>query len=61
MALQVVKIIEIPIMAGVPMPYQQHTPGKDDLIKEYKLDINIRFGNINNLYQSLTMLYNAFI
>ena len=42
------------------MPYQQHTLSKDDPVKEYKLDINIRFGNINNLYQSLHMLYSAF-
>ena len=61
LALQVTKIIEIPIMANVPMPYQQHTLAKDDPVKEYKLDINIRFGNINNLYQSLHMLYSAFI
>ena len=43
------------------MPYQQHTPAADDPNKEYKLDINIRFGNITNLYQSLNILYNAFI
>ena len=42
------------------MPYVQHSPQADDPVKEYKLDINIRYGNINNLYQSIAMLYQAF-
>ncbi len=33
----------------------------DDRVKEYKLDISIRFGNINNLYQAVDLLFKTYI
>ena len=35
--------------------------GPDDRIKEYRLDINIRFGNINNFHQALTLLFSTYM
>lgn len=35
--------------------------GADDRVKEYRLEINLRFGNINNFYQSLTLLFSTYM
>ena len=61
MCIKVTKLIEIPCSTAAPQPYKTHMFSPDDRIKEYKLDINIRFGNINNLYQAVDLLFKTYI
>ncbi len=55
------KLIEIPCNQAAPQPYKQHFFGPEDKQKEYRLDINVRFGNINNLFQAVTLLFQTYI
>jgi len=57
----VTKLIEIPCNSTAPQPYKTHVFGSEDRVREYRLDINIRFGNINNFHQALHLLYQTYI
>lgn len=59
--IKVTKLIEIPCNQAAPQPYKTHVFSAEERQKEYRLDINIRFGNINNLYQAITLLFQTYI
>jgi len=55
------KLIEIPCNTAAPQPYKTHVFAADDRTKEYRLDINIRFGNINNFCEALSLLFRTYV
>ena len=61
MLIKTTKLIEIPCNQAAPQPYKTHFFSPDDRTQEYRLEINIRFGNINNFHQALTLLFSTFM
>lgn len=55
-SLAVTKLIEIPCQ-GAPKPYKMHQFSKDDKMQEYKLEFNLKYGQLDRLYEALFRLY----
>ena len=50
------KLIEIPCQ-GAPKPYKMHQFSKDDKVQEYRLEFNLKYGQLDRLFDALIRLY----
>lgn len=56
MSLSVTKLIEIPCQ-GAPKPYKMNQFSKEDKQQEYRLEFNLKYGQLDKLYEALFRLY----
>ncbi len=50
------KLIEIPCQ-GAPKPYKMHQFSKEDKVQEYRLEFNLKYGQLDRLFDALIRLY----